>query len=296
MRFMRFAAVLVAALLFFAATAFAAPPADDTQQRAARSFVEGQRAFEAGDYRRAATSFEAAYAAKPHHSALWNAARSWQRAGEDLLAANLLERYLRDAPKDAQDRDEATSALNALNKKLGRVQIQVVNATAMKLDGNTPSQNQSTFYVAPGDHVVSGIDAGDKPIKKMFSVKAGELLSVTLNGEQAAEKPVPPPVVVTTPPPPSESQPLPPWVVYAGGGLTVVGGVLTVLSGVDTIDKRDAFLDDQTQSRLDDGYSAQARTNVALGITAGVAVLTAVAAVFFVDWKGPAKNVGVLRW
>ena len=68
------------------------------QRAAAKEFAAGERAFSAGDYRRAAESFEAAYRASPHHAPLWNAARSCLRSGQDVRAANLLERYLRIAP------------------------------------------------------------------------------------------------------------------------------------------------------------------------------------------------------
>ena len=61
-------------------TATAGGEADTGAAKAA--FQEGSRAYGAGDYRHAAESFEAAYKLNPHPSALWNAARARQRAGD----------------------------------------------------------------------------------------------------------------------------------------------------------------------------------------------------------------------
>src|SRR5262245_17884241 len=103
------AATTALALFMWALPAPAQAPTDAEAVEAAQAFTEGQRAFEAGDFRRAAESFEAAYAKKRHHSPLWNAARSWQRAGDDVRSANLIEQYLAIAPRDAPARAEANA-------------------------------------------------------------------------------------------------------------------------------------------------------------------------------------------
>src|SRR4051812_44389729 len=136
--------------------------ADD--KKAAKAFADGQAAFEAGDFRRAAGLFETAYAAKPHHSALWNAAKSWQRAGEDLTAVNLLERYLKEAPADAVNRAEANQALAAIEKRVGRIQLQIVTVSNAALDGAPAKEGLS--YVAPGEHVLTADDEG-KTMRKV---------------------------------------------------------------------------------------------------------------------------------
>ena len=107
-----------AGIAIASASALVAAPAvaaSATDKQAAKSFHDGEKAFAAGDYRKAAESFEAAYKAKPHHAPLWNAARSWEKAGEPVRAANLLEKYLQEAPAGARDRDQATAALADLS-------------------------------------------------------------------------------------------------------------------------------------------------------------------------------------
>ena len=68
------AAVVVTLACVYGSPAFGAERSAE-QRTAAKEFAAGERAFSAGDYRRAAESFEAAYRASPHHAPLWNAAR-----------------------------------------------------------------------------------------------------------------------------------------------------------------------------------------------------------------------------
>jgi len=281
------AAVLVACLLAPGAARADAPPlgadapaARDDDARAAAAFAEGERAFDAGDYRAAAEAFEAAYRVRPHHAPLWNAARSWQSAGDEVRAANLLERYLREAPESAPDRSRATALLGEIGQRLARIQVlQPIGVIDVRID-DAPLE-ESTRYVAPGEHVTTA-RANGKAIVRSLTVRAGEIVSVLL--APPAEPPPPPPPAPRAPE--GTSRRASPLVVLVAGALTAVGVGLTVASGVDTVHKRDAFLDDPTQRRLDDAFASQTRTNVALGVTAGAAVFTGVMAAFFVDWKG----------
>jgi hypothetical protein len=255
----------------------------DGEKRAARAFIEGQAAFDKGDYRQAGEAFEAAYALRRHYAPLWNAAQSWQRAGDDLRAANLLDRFLQEAPADAPDRQAATAALVDVGRRLGRVQIQLVGAEQPKIDG--ARTDRATTYVAPGEHVVTALARGT-PITKQISVRAGEIVSVSLSPKE--ERPAP-----TVSRDESLTEPAhgwPPWTVAVAGAVVLGGGILTTISGLDTVDKRDAFLSDMTQPRLDEAYASQTRTNVLLGATVGVALLSVAAAVFLVDWKGPHRG------
>jgi hypothetical protein len=260
--------------------------APDTEKRAAAAFAEGQAAFDKRDYRRAGEAFEAAYALKRHYSPLWNAAQSWQRAGDDLRAANLLDQFLREAPPDAPDREAATAALVDVGRRVGRLQLQLVGVTSPRIDG-TPA-DRATTYVAAGDHVVTAV-AGASPIRKQVSVRGGEIVSVTLSAQDDH------PALSVPRDETSSVHGLPAWSLGIAGAVVVAGGVLTTLSGLDTVDKRDAFLADKTsQSRLDDVKDSQTRTNVLLGSTIGVTLLSVAVAVFLVDWKGARRSRGVL--
>jgi hypothetical protein len=275
--------VLPVALALLASRAALAAPPVEGDRTAARHFADGQKAFAAGDYPHAGDEFEAAYRDRPHHAPLWNAARSWQRAGEEVRAANLFARYLREAPADAPDRDQASASLRALTARLGRIEPHAAGVDALRLDGKIV--DAPVVYVAPGEHVAEGDDGGAR-VRKVVTVRAGEQVSVTVAPEPKARPVLGPPrgeVPVEAP-----RRPLPPFVPVIGGVLTAVAGGFTIASGLDTVSKRDAFLGDKTQDRLDAAFSSQSRTNVLLGTTIGLGVVTGVVAVLFTDWSGPA--------
>lgn len=289
-------AVLVAIVLVPGTLLAALADADRT---AARHFADGQKAFTAGDYAHAGDEFEAAYRDKPHHAPLWNAARSWQRAGEDVRAANLYARYLREAPPDAPDRDQATTALRGLTGRMGRIEPHASGVDKLRLDGKPV--DAPVVYVAPGEHVAEADDHG-KTVRKVVTVRAGEQTSVTLapvRETAPAEPLVGPPrdvrddggALV------GSRRPLPPVVVVVGVVLTAVAGGVTVASGLDTISKRNAFPSEPTQARLDAAFASQTRTNVLIVTTVGLGVVTAVLAAFFTDWSGgaPSREVGTAR-
>jgi hypothetical protein len=91
---------------------------------------------------------------------------------------------------------------------------------------------------------------------------------------------------------------LPPTAFWVGVGLTAVLGGTTIWSGIDTKNNpgADAVRDacktvdssgahsDNCNTLYNQGRSNQTRTNVLLGVTAGVGVATAVVGAFFTDW------------
>ena len=92
-------------------------------------------------------------------------------------------------------------------------------------------------------------------------------------------------------------------VVVLGAGLTAVVGGVAVWSALDTKSTHDSFVSglcSTTGSATCDGLassgsSAQARTNVLLGVTGGLAVATLVVALVLVDWTGPQKTTAHAR-
>lgn len=267
----------------FAADPPAAPSAAD-RQAAAKDFAEGQRAFTLGDYPRAAQAFESAYHKAPHHSSLWNAARSWQRAGENARAANLYAQYLREAPANAPDRNSSSAALAKLTPKLARLDVHAgPGLTGLQVDGEPV--DHSSIYVTPGTHLVEAM-AGDQKVQQTQKAEAGAVISVALVAPPPP-KPKPEPAKPAPPPPSSK---LPPVVVYVGGAITVALAGATVWSGLNTWSQKDSFDASPTQANLDEGHSRQRRTNWLLGATGGAAALTTIAAVWLVDWKKPASE------
>jgi len=257
---------------------------DEDRRAAAKLFGEGQRAYRAGDYRHAGESFEEAYKRAPRLPPLWNAARAWQKGGELVRAANLYASYLRKAPPRAPDRNSATTALRDLSTKVAALEIHAAAMTDLKLDGvaiqlDDQSPSSVVVYVTPGAHVVEGTHEG-KDVREQTTGVAGTSTSVVLLAPTEAPPP-PKPVVVETP-----HHGWSPIVVAVMGGATAVAGGFLIWSGVDTVGQRSTFDANPTQANLDTGKADETRTNVLLGITVGLAVLTGVTAIFLVDWKG----------
>lgn len=272
----------------FAAGA-AAAETEDERREAGRLFVEGQRAFGAGDFRHSAESFDAAYKLSPRLPALWNAARAWHRAGEPVRAANLYADYLDKAPPKAPDRASAIKSMKELEAKLGRLEIHAEGFDKVSLDG--APLDGARPYVTPGAHVVEG-RKGEKSAREPVSAQAGTTTSVVLalpDEPKPAAPPPPPPA-----PPKKESHGLPVAVVAAGGVLTGVGAGLVVWSGLETLGQRSTFDKSPTQKNLDDGRSMETRTNVLLGVTIGLAAVTGALAIF-TDFGGRKKEAPQAR-
>lgn len=290
-------------------SAHAAEPSSTT--RAAAKFAEGEAAFGAGDFVRAAEAFDAAYQIAPHHDAIWNAARAWQKAGEAARAANRYARYLQESPPDATDRGRATTTLVQLASRLGRIEITVPEGAEVWVDGQ-PSDAR-TAYVVPGAHVVRIRTAGAEEEIATW-VGAGATVSVA-RGATAALPAAPPPAPTEErsevtdaaarragpsplePEVSSEGAPrrrgLPPAVVFGAGVASLATFAFATWSGLDTLAARDDFDANPTEANLERGRGKQLRTNVLLGVGGGLTLLTAAAAIFWVDWGTSGRKISL---
>lgn len=280
-------------LLVSLAGSAAAQPADATV--AAERFAAGEDAYNRGDYVRAAEAFDAAFAADPQPAALWNAARSWHRAGERARAANLYQRYVGEAPSDAPDRDEATRAMIELGRDLGRVEIVAPGADAVLLDGRPV--HGGVVFANPGTHALEATFGGARA-RREITIEAGSTKTALVEPPPREKTPpLPAPIPPQPPGPAAEAHGgVTPWVMAPFVGATVLAGALTIASGVDTLVARGQYLDipedERTVAQYDDGKFKQDRTNVMIGVTAGLAVVTTAVAVFAIDW-GKGTLIGV---
>jgi tetratricopeptide (TPR) repeat protein len=280
---------------------------------AAARFEEGKSAFDAGDFRRAAESFEAAYRLAPNADVLWNAARAWQRAGEAAHAATLYSRYLRDAPPAAADRGTATAQLAALSPKLARIEVHGDAIAELRLDD--AASEDRVLYVSRGTHVVSAT-VGGKPVRRKAQVEAGDVVSVVFEPEgsetgvsaslpNSARNVVPPAEVgERTGRGTSSHKTWSPWVFVGGAAFTSVVLGFTIASGVDTDNALNAFDAKSTPSLLSSGQAKQLRTNILLGSSIALGAATAAVGIWLVDWHSGGQRVqvgfepprGAVRW
>lgn len=282
------------ALALAASISVAAAPstalADETapvQVRAARVFADGERAFSAGDYARAAELFEEAYALRPHPASLANAAKARRTMGDLATAANHYQRLAVEA-SSAADVSEAKAALASLSPMLGRITVKAHadKNGAVSVDGKT-SDAESTF-VAPGTHTVEL--AGVRGAKRVVRVAEGETVAVAFDDPPAAlparETP-PAPTTSPTPvePSPQRTGPISPLVTMIAAGLTLASAGVATWSGIDTLNERDAWDARPSNETLDAGLDKQRRTNILIGVTIGLGAITGVLAIF-TSWRG----------
>jgi hypothetical protein len=293
-------ASLVGLGLLIPVLAFAqAVPTSETSARAqaAQQFSEGSRAFDGGDFAHAADAFELAYRLAPHVDSLWNAARARQRAEDLPRAATLYARYLREAPPDAPDRNVAAAQLARLAPRLGRIEVHGSVIEQLSVD-ERPSEDRIT-YVSPGAHVVRAVVAGAL-VQQTPEVAAGDVVALVFeppppNASPEPRGPAPTAEPLPPAPPPGRSG-ASPWLVVGGGVLTGVAVATTTASGISTLTALDAFNAHPTAANLATGQSMQARTNVLIGVSIGLGVMTTATALWLVDWRssrGRRVRIGV---
>jgi hypothetical protein len=111
----------------------------------------------------------------------------------------------------------------------------------------------------------------------------------------SAPAPQPAPALATSPAPEATtSSGWSPTVVYVEAGVTGLAGLLTIWSGLNTKAYKDGpFASNENADTLGEGLYRERRTNVLLGTTIVLAVVTGVTALFLVDWKSkPDTKVG----
>lgn len=264
-------------------------PTKEQAAIAGKKFREGELFFTKHDYPRAAALFEEAYAIAPHPDALLNAIDARERAGDLLLAARLCERLRKDYPSDKNASEEVAERIARLTPKLGRLELVVhPGVTAVKVDGEpvgavgvgpTGALPTAIWWVDPGDHTVAATTTKG-PLQRSVNVVAGAKQNVVL--EEQAEVPIEP---VKPPPPADDEKPLHPAIFFVGLGLTAAAGGVLAWSGIDTLGAYDDFEAAPTEAGLDDGRNRQLRTNVLIGVTAGLGVATAAVGIFATEWK-----------
>ena len=272
-------------------------PTKEQAASAGRKFKEGELYFTKHDYPRAAKLFEEAYAIAPHPDALLNAIDAREKAGDLLLAARLCERLRKDYPNDKSANEEVAERIARLTPKLGRLEL-VVHAGVrdVKVDGEPVAAPPAAgslptviWWVDPGDHAVVATTTKG-PLQRSVNVVAGAKQNVVLQ-EQQQTRPEP----VKPPPPAEEGKPLHPAAFFVGLGLTAAAGGVLTWSGIDTLGAYDDYEAAPTQSGLDDGRDRQLRTNVLIGVTAGLGAATAALGIFATEWSVIGSGETALR-
>lgn len=288
-------ALLLSFLATFASVASAQTPTAADRDAAATAYDRGTSSYLSQDFPRAAQWFETAYRLAPNPQALLGAIRSHDRAGETMRAATLALRALAFHPEDEALSRQAETILAQAVPLYVRVDVTCDSECTVALDGTV--QSHTSFFVTPGaDHrVLASFATG--PSETTISGAAGETRAVSLEAPPA-------PVVAEsdehTDDDPITGEPLPgsgggisPAFVVAGAVLTAAAGGVLIWSGVDALDGVGPYEAMPTVEGLADGQMRETRTNILIGVTAGLALTTLIFAIV-TDWDGdPAASTDV---
>jgi len=287
--------------LLFSAVAAAEVSDPDAQStsvedrtRAADAYDQGTSAYLSERYELAAHWFERAYRLVPTSTALLQAVRAHHKAGNSIRAANLALRLRDEYPSDERSKHIVDAVIAAVKPTSVLVKAECEKACTLEIDGALVQH--PTFFVTPAvEHSLkAAFDNGET--STYVQGPAGTIKKVTLAAPAA-------------PPPP----PVPRWAFFSSLGATVALGAVTAWSGIDANKGVSAYEaaarsasspgingggsptpQEQAQSLLEEGRQKERRTNILIGVTAGMAATTAVLGVF-TNWKGESRDASSKR-
>ena len=255
--------------------------ADDTSTAEARSaYDRGAKAYDAGDHAVAAAELARADLLAPNATVLELALKAALRSDDPLLAMSLADRAAERRVEGGAA--EAARAVRArFEGRVGRLVVQCRTACSAAVDG-APATAGTARWVLAGPHDVE-ISAGGARERRSVVVGVGGIVRV----EQAP----PAPVRLPPPPPPAPSPStgdgrVSPAVFWIGLGATALLGVAAGVSGLDTRERHDQFVQSPSEQAAQDGRAAQIRTNVLVGATIATGVLTGALGLLAIRWSG----------
>jgi hypothetical protein len=298
----------------------AAAPGADQIQFAAREHDLGYRAYLNKQYDEAASHFENAFFAAPNPVELRSAVRARRDAGELARAATLAAIGQRRFPDDAATNKVAAEAIAQARPHVYEVQLASSAEYSVAIDEKivlAERAKESRLFVNPGAHELLVSWSDDRNTRISIDAREGGSQSLQLEPPASPVPPVVPPVPVATPVlvpppvtvplaeapahPPPASKPFGPAVFITGAALTAIGAGFTVWSGINTVnnpgaDRVKAVCSAGEQPECSNLYQTgrdeQSRTNVLIGVTSAVAVVTAIVGLFFTQWSPAVATVG----
>lgn len=261
----------------------------EDRAKAAEAYDQGTSAYLSEHYELAAHWFERAYRVAPTSAALLQAVRAHTKAGNSIRAANLALELRDQYPEDVRAARVADAVVAEVAPGNVLVNASCEKECTLELDGALV--RHPSFFVTPEiEHSLkAAYDAGE--------------MSTSVRGEPGSTKSVRLAAPIAPPPPP-----IPRWAFFSSLAATVALGAATVWSGVDAnqgVSDYEAAARtasspginngasptpmQQAESLLEEGRQKERRTNILIGVTAGMAVSTAVLGVF-TNWKGESRE------
>ncbi|MFO0629936.1 MAG: PEGA domain-containing protein [Polyangiales bacterium] len=299
------AGALALALLGAAASARAQRPSSAERAGVRRTTRAADEAWDRGDLEGALQLYQAAFRADPLPALRRRLADCYESLRRPLEAVHHLERFLEESREaSASERDEVAARIRTLRAGLATLHVRVaprdVLDLAMTVDGLTIGPDGTT-QVSAGTHRVEAAAEGYRPVRTDVHADPGATVDVTISLRRTEIAPT-----VALAPAPVAPRPtgLSPGAFFGALGGTVAAAAVWTAAGVSALDARAAYdsarralATTSTPELLAARAEALARmqrdavvSDVALGVTAAGAVLTAVLA-SRTDFRGPAVEL-----
>jgi hypothetical protein len=288
----------------FVHSAEAQSPED--RRAASEAYDRGSEAYLSESWAEAARWFEVAHRRAPIPAALVQAIRAHRRAGNLERAGTLALRAERLYPEDATARETAAETIAEASPALVRIDVVCEGCTVQV--GGVILENPSIFVPPDTEHrVVAQFPTGDR--SELVIANAGEIRQLTFSAPEGPVLPERDPDREGNETPERFSRSdddsgLSPAFFLTGLGLTAVAGAILIWSGLDTLAGVDEYERVRSMALLEQGQDKELRTNILIGVTAGLGVITA-ALLMFTSWSGgdeeearssPALRSSVAAW
>ncbi len=279
--------VLVALL---APSAALAQSQSERVEEAEAAYDEGVQLYREGQYDEAGHAFERADALLPARVAMENAIRAYREGGDDRRAATVATALIE---RDVSARGQARFVPGVAERSF-KVIVSCDAPCTISVDGE--ETRYRTFFFAPNEpHFFRA--TFDTGVRETASTgEAGEVRELVL------EAPEPDEAGGAGPADGGEGigggggdaprdddggglGVVPLWVTLSAAAVTAGLAGVTIWSGIDTTNARADYDAAPTLEKLEAGQSKEARTNVLLAASIGVAVVTG-ALLIFTDWGG----------
>jgi len=251
--------------------------AEDSTEAAKELFNDGEKAFSEERFEDAARLFEEADKEAPHASVIYNAAVSWDQAGQLTRAADAYMIALARGGLNERDALDAESRLDSLSRQLAFVQIVKPVGGLASVAHKQREPIPTRFYLSPGDYQILLETASGATSETPITAGRGETLRIELSTpappadrQPDVTPPPPPPVRPAEPKTDRSTQEVLGWV---GVGLGVVATGTALYLGTRVLAEKDTYEDSsqspQTRNTARESFlSLRTGTNVAWGSAA----------------------------
>ncbi len=199
-----------------------AQAAVETEPDARTLFLQGQEAYQHGDYEAAVEHWERAYALDARPALQYNLAQAYGRLGRLVEERDALERYIASADPEDSLLSAARARVATLRERLARTALRVEGGApgaVLLVDGEERGRLPLTdpLSVEPGSHAIEARAEGYATFRSTAIVPPSEVVDVQVAMAELTSAPVPVSAIA----------------LFAGGGAVLVGGgTLGVISFV----------------------------------------------------------------